>query len=100
MRPMSESRLQSLEHKAGEYGPIRMSELQLMCRSTQPDDRLLALVLMRRDCDAGASNPEFLKLATDLLPDRDNDIRWQAAVVIGEFIDSEPDKVWEIIVRH
>jgi hypothetical protein len=34
------------------------------------------------------------------LPDPDNDIRWQAAVVIGEFIDSEPDRVWEIIVAH
>jgi len=97
---MPESRLQSLEHKAEEHGPTRMSELQLMCRSSQADDRLLALVLMRRECDAGTIDPQFLKLATDLLPDPDNDIRWQAAVVIGEFIDSEPDRVWDVIVAH
>ena len=96
---MSESRLQSMERKAAEYGPIRMSELELMCRSSRADDRLFALVLMRRDCDAGNLDPEFLRLATDLLPEQDNDVRWQAAIVIGEFIDTAPDRVWDVIVK-
>src|SRR5437867_3162757 len=96
---MSESRLQSLERKAAEYGPIRMSELELMCRYSQSDDRLFALVLIRGDCDAGHVDPEFLRRATDLLPEQDNDVRWQAEIVIGEFIDVSPDRVWDVIVR-
>src|SRR5438552_1044271 len=97
---MAESRLQSMEHKAAEYGPLRMSELELMCRSTRPDDRLFALVLMRRECDAGNIDPKFLQLANELLPDKDTDCRWQSAIVIGEFIASAPDKVWDVIVRY
>jgi hypothetical protein len=77
-----------------------MSELELMCRSSRADDRLMALFLMRRECDAGKVDAQFLPLATDLLPDTDNDCRWQAAIVIGEFIDTAPDKVWDVIVEH
>src|SRR5215471_16515338 len=99
MMGMSESRLQSMERKAAEYGPIRMSELELMCRSSRADDRLFALVLRRRDCDAGNLDPEFRRLATGLLPDHNNDVRWQAAIVIGEFIDTAPDHVWDVIVK-
>src|SRR5437899_2625136 len=96
---MAESRISSMEHKAAEYGPLRMSELELMCRSTRADDHLFALVLMRRECDAGNLEPKFLQLAIDLLPEKDSDIRWQSAIVIGEFIDSAPEKVWDVIVR-
>jgi hypothetical protein len=88
-----------MEQKAADYGPIRMSELELMCRSTRSDDRLFALVLMRRDGDAGLLDQKFLSLATDLLSDNDNDIRWQAAIVIGAFIEGAPDKVWDVILR-
>jgi len=95
---MAESRLNTTERKAAEYGPIRTSELELMCRSSRSDDRLFALVLMRRDCDAGMIDSRFLALATDLLTDQDNDCRWQAAIVIGAFIETAPDKVWDVIV--
>src|SRR5437870_5080329 len=77
-----------------------MSELELMCRSSRSDDRLFALVLMRRECDAGNIDAKFLQLATDLLAEKDPDCRWQSAIVISEFIDTAPEKVWDVIVRY
>jgi hypothetical protein len=97
---MSDSRIQAQERRAAEFGPIDSQQLRELSASHEVDEPLLALLLMRRECDAGHLNNEYMELATSLLSSDDNECRWQAAIVIAEFIDSSPDKVWDIIVRH
>jgi hypothetical protein len=62
--------------------------------------RLLALALMRREIAKGASAIEFLPLARGLVEDSDGDCRWQALIVIGESLATNPEEVWLVIRAH
>jgi hypothetical protein len=62
--------------------------------------RLLALALMRREIAKGASAIEFLPLARTLVEDPDSDCRWQALIVIGECLTTNPEEVWQVIRAH
>ncbi len=42
----------------------------------------------------------YLPLARKLIGDTDNTCRWQALIVVGEFIASEPKAVWRIVARY
>ena len=35
-----------------------------------------------------------------MLRDSDGNCRWQAAIVIGESIEADPDAVWRIVLEH
>lgn len=51
-----------------------------------------------REAIAGGQDPAaFLDLARKLIGDDDNDCRWQAAIVVSESIESNPEGVWEAI---
>jgi hypothetical protein len=39
---------------------------------------------------------EYLELAEPLTRDRDSHCRWQATIIVGEFIKSTPARVWEV----
>jgi hypothetical protein len=39
----------------------------------------------------------YLRLARNLLMDPDDTCRWQSAIVIGEYIQTEPVLVWSIV---
>jgi len=51
-----------------------------------------------RDSMLSGERPRFyLALARTLIPDPSNKCRWQAAIVVGEFIEEDPEAVWEVI---
>lgn len=81
--------------------PIRsIAELSLLSRSRSADRRLEALVRMRHQIETGGRRPGYLAAARRLVTDGDNDCRWQALIVVGEFIDVDPVAVWQVVRRH
>lgn len=60
--------------------------------------RLLALRhKIRRQIQSRASAVDRLDVARSLINDADNDCRWQALIVVGESIETNPEVVWELI---
>jgi hypothetical protein len=71
-----------------------------MLSSPMAAERLRSLRLMRDQIAKGGPAADFLELARPLIEDSDNDVRWQAIIVIGESISSSPEKVWEIVLKY
>jgi hypothetical protein len=42
---------------------------------------------------------EYFEIASGLIGDQSEHCRWQATIVVGEFIPVFPDRVWDIIVE-
>ena len=76
------------------------AELRRMVASAQPLDRLRALWLMRRQIAERGHRPVYFEFARRLVDDPDNDCRWQALIVAGEFIVTQPEAVWEIVREY
>ena len=45
-------------------------------------------------------SPRLLARIDRDLASRDERTRWQAAIALGEFVESQPEKIWPVIVRH
>src|SRR4030095_14183437 len=60
------------------------------------DRRLLALVRIRRQIERYGLRRGYFSLVEPLTLDPDSNCRWQATIVIGEFIESQPDEVWRV----
>ena len=79
--------------------PPNILQLRNGSRSAHWRERLLALRTMRRQIDEGRSKLAFLRLASRLIHDKSNACRWQALIVVGEFVREYPDRVWSIFKR-
>jgi hypothetical protein len=79
---------------------VTAAELRRMAAGRAPRDRLRALWLMRRQIEEGGLRAAYLKLARPLIADEDNDCRWQALIVVGEFIETQPEKVWQVVRKY
>jgi hypothetical protein len=75
------------------------SSLRRMLVSPRAPDRLLALLLMREELRDGEPKTYF-SIARRAIRDRDNNCRWQALIVVGEFIPYDPDAVWRVVARY
>jgi hypothetical protein len=75
-----------------------MSVLSAQCRSRNAAVRLRALLKMRQQVVEGLPKGYF-GLAKGLVADLDNDCRWQAIIVVGEYIRTDPASVWKVIER-
>jgi hypothetical protein len=72
-----------------------IQELKGELESTIRDKRLLALVRIRRQMERSGLRTSYFSLAEHLtLNDPDSTCRWQATIFIGEFIGTQPDRVW------
>jgi hypothetical protein len=72
-----------------------IQELKGELESTIRDRRLLALVRIRRQMERRGLRSSYFTLAEHLtVDDPDSTCRWQATIVIGEFIGTQPDRVW------
>lgn len=80
--------------------PKSLSELRVMCSNKDSTTRLMALFTMRNQIEAGGVLRGYFALAKRLLADRNENCRWQAAIVIGEFIDECPEDVWRVVERY
>ena len=80
------------------YVPLPL--LRTMCRTESAKKRLLGLMLMRVQIEHNGLIQGYLSLAQTLVEDSDNDCRWQALIVIGEFIESHPAEVWKVVGKY
>lgn len=70
-----------------------------MLSSPRASERLLALLIMRHQLNNG--RPEvYLAMARSAVSDRQNDCRWQALIVVSDFIPHRPEAVWRVAVQH
>jgi hypothetical protein len=70
-----------------------------MLASRRASDRLLALLLMREQLLEG--KPEaYLGMARGAVEDTDNNCRWQALIVVSEFIPYNAEAVWRVAARY
>lgn len=79
---------------------IDLSDISKLLESAESDDRLHGLVSMRRWIQEQGIREEFFGLAEPLIRDPNNHCRWQALILIGEFIESKPDRVWAVIEEY
>lgn len=78
---------------------VGIDQLAKWLKSRRLETRLRALVAMRRQWSNGRP-AEYLRMAESLLRDRSENVRWQAAIVIGLSIPSDPDEVWRVLCEH
>lgn len=71
--------------------------IEALAESADPTYRQRSLELMREAIAGGKDPAAFFDLARKLIGDEDNDCRWQAAIVVGESIESNPEGVWDVI---
>ena len=84
----------TLKHKA--YLPI--PSLRDLCNSPDRTDRLQALSAMRLQFINGRPK-SYLQLAAPLLTDKSDRCRWQASIVVGEFLHTDVELVWNVIEK-
>jgi hypothetical protein len=88
--------LEKLRRRAANYkGSRSIATLTKLAQSKNSRDRLLALLLIREPLFV--QRPAHFELARSLVGDVDNNCRWQALCVIGEFLESHTEAVWEVI---
>ena len=61
--------------------------------------RLRALTLARCRIELGDSPDLYFEFARSLVKDSDNNCRWQAVIVIGESIATNPEGVWQVVAE-
>jgi hypothetical protein len=71
-----------------------------LSRSRKVVDRLFALSVIRDRIARLGPQPEYLPVGRRMIADLDNDCRWQALIVVGEFIKSEPEAIWRVVRRY
>jgi len=93
--------LEEAQEEAMRLQPVLpTAELRQMCSDPSERDRLLALFVMRRQTAEQRLDVDYLELAKSLIEDENNDCRWQALIVIGEFIPADPEAVWRVVARY
>jgi hypothetical protein len=89
--------------KAGRAAALRIRRLPTLreiarrCSDKAAQERLVGLLLLRRKLERLGRRRDYFVLARSMIDDPDNDCRWQAMVVVGEFCGSRPDLVWPVI---
>ena len=70
-----------------------------MLRSKDTRVRLRALKAIREQISVRKKRG-FLKLAVKEMRDQNETCRWQAAIILGEFIETDLDTVWRIVRKY
>jgi hypothetical protein len=76
-----------------------ISALAEMCASRNRRIRLRALLIMRKQLDKRSAR-RYLGLARHLVEDRNNTCRWQALIVVGESVRTNPEAVWRVVAKY
>ena len=63
---------------------------------------LTAAVVLSQLCriQIMSHSPRTLKMIDRALESRSQRARWQAAIALGEFVASDPERVWPLVVKH
>ncbi len=92
------STMSHLSNPQHEHVPI--TQLRSMCASRSAQRRLMALLTMRRQVYRDRGTIGYMHLARKMIDDSDNNCRWQALIVVGEFIETHPDDVWPLVEHY
>ena len=76
-----------------------LTRLAWMCRSASARERVRALRLIRDQAE-GRRCEGYFDLAKRLLRDPVSDIRWQAFIVLGDYLPTRHREIWRIILRY
>ena len=76
--------------------PRSIIELRTQLRSKSRDIRLTALARIRKQIETSGLRQGYFNLAQALTLDTDSTCRWQATIIIGEFIEKYPGRVWRV----
>jgi hypothetical protein len=82
-----------------EFKHFSLRDLQELVRSPRPDNRLFAILLMRKQIEEGIDPVSYYSLAKSLVSDSDNNCRWQSLIVISELVEAQPELVWEVVSK-
>lgn len=93
-------RLDRLHRKANYHDYCSLAKLRRMAISRDADSRLLAILVMQNQIYRRRLLKGYLDLAASLIPDADNTCRWQAMIVVGEYVKSQPERVWQIVEAY
>src|SRR4051812_18879085 len=74
--------------------------LRRLTTSTSSRIRLRALISIRRQIIWRGLKNSYFTMARPLIADRSNKCRWQALIVVGEFVRVDPKRVWQVIKRY
>jgi hypothetical protein len=97
----SQRSLHEARQKAESYrANVSPQEIRQLSQSKDPRERLLSLVLMRRQIDKGDPPSVYLPLAQEMVREPDGNCRWQAAIVVGESLETDADAVWQVVREH
>jgi hypothetical protein len=97
----STQRLKQVWAKSAAYrGSTTLRSLARLSTSTSSDRRLLGVMLMRRELGRRGLVKGYWRIAVPLVADPDNDCRWQALIVLGEFVEVHPDAVWNVVAQY
>ena len=86
----------ALEYVRQHSCPVE-SEVEEMCRSEVIRTKLHGILCVRQIVEAGDLSNRWLTIATSHLFDNNADCRWQAFIIVGSYIQTEPDYVWSIV---
>lgn len=76
--------------------PRTIRQLRTLLGSKSRDTRLSALARIRKQIQNSGLRQGYFHLARPLTLDSDSDCRWQATIIIGEFIEDDPERVWRV----
>ncbi len=80
--------------------PVPESRLKRLCRSRAAEDRLVGLLIVRRQIERYGIRDGYLPLARSLVADADSHCRWQALMVVGHFAERHASAVWPVVLEH
>jgi hypothetical protein len=80
--------------------PVEFSELRRLCASRSASERLLGLMLIRRQIDRAGRRLFYFHLAVPLIEDPNNYCRWQALIIAGEFILLHRQLIWKLVRKY
>lgn len=75
---------------------MTIEQLHILAASRRASVRLRCVHTARRLLSDRGKRRGYLELGKKLLRDRSSDVRWQAAILIGEFIEEKPELVWTV----
>lgn len=65
-----------------------------------PRPILEELERIQRRSGRGDRRPADLQRARAWIGHADNDVRWQALIAVGDWIETDPEAVWEVVLEH
>jgi hypothetical protein len=90
-------RLTELWAAADELGRVGPEQLARLCASPLARDRLIALLLMRRQINRFGPLTQYVEALGALTRDPEADCRWLAMQVLADLVEWYPERVWQVI---